>query len=139
MGGAWLPEDSLTTLIDDHSAYPAIVAIRSAARRVLPPAQDFKVPTTLHLLLADQIALPDPNSSIEHADRLNQSFPLLYCKGRTGYMMSTTPAGGECTGGPVVVHCATGDQSHWRRCQYLLLPMAGLGEHTAVNSRIRFG
>ena len=85
--GVWLRADSLTTLIDDHSAYPAIVASGSAARLVLPPAQDFKVSTTLHMLVADQIAIPDPSSSIGHADRLNQSFPLLYAKGQKGYTM----------------------------------------------------
>ena len=86
--GHWLHDHADETLVDDRSAYVAIVARESAHNLFLPPSDEFKMAVIGGRVTAAQIVIPLPGTLAAVSDRLAHAFPTLYEHGRAGYRLA---------------------------------------------------
>jgi hypothetical protein len=85
LGGATDKRDGI--LVDIFNA-PAIVLGRGhSSGLLLPSGEPFTIALLFSRVQAPFVAVPDPQSAIGAADRLNKAFPLLYRDGPPGYRL----------------------------------------------------
>lgn len=82
---AWMPDEMDDVLIDDQSAFAAIVARGSPEGMLVPTTDEFKIAVTSRQLDADYIAVPDPSTARGQLDQINQNFPNLFVSGHESY------------------------------------------------------
>lgn len=73
------------TLIDDITAYRAIVARGNAEQMALPGSDEFKLQVRKRIPDIDYIVVPDPRVGRGGWDRINKHFPRLYNEGMVNY------------------------------------------------------
>ncbi len=83
--GEWLSLNNSETLIDERSAYRAIVARGNARQLYLPISDQFKIQTRFRQPNIDLIVVPDPATKKGGRDRVNLRYPDLYNNGMPGY------------------------------------------------------
>jgi hypothetical protein len=85
LGGATEKRDGV--LVDTFNA-PAVVLGRGhSSGLLLPSGETFTIAMLFSRIQAPFVAVPDPQSGIGAADRLNKAFPFLYRDGPAGYRL----------------------------------------------------
>ncbi len=113
--GHWLHDHGDETLVDDRSAYVAIVARQSARNLFLPPSDEFKMAVIGGRVSAAQIVVPQPGSVAAVRDQIAHAFPTLYEHGRAGYRLAYDGAGWRVyrsTSAPAAVHLFATEVAH---------------------------
>jgi hypothetical protein len=86
--GEWLKNQRQQTLIDDRSAFRAIVVRGDAKKLVLPFNDQFKIELSRNEPTVRQIAVPDPKTSTGRIDRINSRWPELFSFGSEHYHLA---------------------------------------------------
>ena len=85
--GKWLDANRELTMVDDRSAYRAIVARGDAEKLVLPFSNPFKIEVRRAIPQIRQVALPNPSNGRGMGDAVNRRWPDFYEKGAQGYRL----------------------------------------------------
>ncbi len=83
--GEWLAKHNKPTLIDERSAFRAIVARGNGKNLYLPISDRFKIQTRFRTPRIDLIVVPDPDTLLGGRDRINLRYPDLYEEGMAGF------------------------------------------------------
>lgn len=85
LGGATRTRDGI--LVDTFNAPAVVLGRGQSSGLLLPSGEPFTIALLFSRVQAPFVAVPDPQSAIGAADRLNKAFPFLYRDGPPGYRL----------------------------------------------------